>query len=335
MNLLWRIIQRYRAQRAFKRGHFSTPVPKPKPPMDRSPSDLIEDILREQITPLLKKHGFRKKGRTYYRPRQNWMDVLNVQSNKWNTSGDGSFTVNLGIFVPEVSRAVHGDDVTGDPHEYDCILRERIGFLGANGKPRLVGQDEWWKFDNATDLTALAEKVARDIETKALNYFERYRTYADMMGDIARGESGIAAVPNAAALAVLMGDKDKAQQLIEKAAQAEQPYANRVRRDRARIAERLGLSLDPPSGEQLVVVSMPIAYSKLTSTEQKYLNRLLDRVLDRLDEGKEYFDRITYSDCVCEIHLYSEDAPALVNKLESPVRSFSKRYCPAAISMKA
>jgi hypothetical protein len=80
------------------------------------------------LAPLVKKEGFSKSGRNFHRQSgNNWL-VVNVQASQGNIGTHGKFTINLGVYLPEVSLLV-SDPLRGKPKEYDCTVRKRIGCL--------------------------------------------------------------------------------------------------------------------------------------------------------------------------------------------------------------
>ena len=84
--------------------------------MPKSDFAVTLDSIQEQLTPLLKNRRFRVRGRTFNRITTDGLtQVLNVQMGSFDPPGTtyhpglrenlyGWFTINLGIYVPEVAR---------------------------------------------------------------------------------------------------------------------------------------------------------------------------------------------------------------------------------------
>ena len=69
----------------------------------------------------------------------------------------GKFTINLGVYVPDLARRL-GRIPKGDwTHEYDCHLRQRIG--------QLLSQpaDTWWSLDDPDAAAHTTERALREL----------------------------------------------------------------------------------------------------------------------------------------------------------------------------
>jgi hypothetical protein len=75
---------------------------------------VLKDHLLKELTPALRKLGFKKKGMTWRRDSGDLIDVVNIQGSRW---GGGAFYVNVGIYLGGDSR---------DPKEYECTFRHRV-----------------------------------------------------------------------------------------------------------------------------------------------------------------------------------------------------------------
>lgn len=303
---------------------FTVSAPQPKPAMTQDPGKTIDSLLKQYITPYLKAQGFTKTGHTYYRTRGDHQELINVQAGKWNSVEEGSLTFNLGIFIEEVCQAV-SDQPIGLPHEYDCLLSERIGFIGKDGQVSYTGNDKWWKFDHQSDMSMLGTELVEVLRDRGLTYFEYYTGDQRILDTLLKNDAPLSR-QFSAAMAVKMGDRERAQQLIEQAYNRKPEYRNSTLRSAARVAERLGLKLDPPTDEQLLIVRTTIAGDKPTPTERKIIDRLLSRLWDKLEDKTEYFDRFVFAPGTCELHYYSRDVSALAKRFEPALRSFTKKY---------
>ena len=109
----------------------------------------IDGILELSLKPILKQDGYRKSGRTWHREYKDAIQVVNIQSSRWNDSNEAGFAINVGCYYPQVAKLL-GDEVLQKPKEYECMTRARLGSL----KPERT--DLWWKItpDGATDSIA-------------------------------------------------------------------------------------------------------------------------------------------------------------------------------------
>ncbi|WP_052707869.1 DUF4304 domain-containing protein [Vibrio neptunius] len=123
-------------------------------------SKVIDAVIKMELVPFLKQSGFKKKGRNFYREHDNRIEVINIQSSQWNNGQAGRFTLNIGIYFPEIAKLAESPKFIGLPKEYDCTLRERIGLLTSENK------DIWWEVDSQSELSL----VGSDLATKARQF---------------------------------------------------------------------------------------------------------------------------------------------------------------------
>ena len=64
----------------------------------------------------------------------------------------GKFTVNVGVYVPEVDEYTMVKGPRSLPHEYDCCIQGRLGNLGPERT------DIWWEL-GTTSIHELAADV--------------------------------------------------------------------------------------------------------------------------------------------------------------------------------
>ena len=73
----------------------------------------IDSIVRERLAPLLKKNGFKKKARNFYQEFPDRVEVINVQASQWNEGNEGKFTINVGVYYPEISKIIEAPSCYG------------------------------------------------------------------------------------------------------------------------------------------------------------------------------------------------------------------------------
>jgi hypothetical protein len=164
--------------------------------MDKSVYVQRLDQVQAQAAGQLKPLGFRRSGRTFNRQAPSgFVQVVNFQMGQYPVGDSyelppmrinlyGKFTVNLGVYVPEVAE-LYGPQPRGKVvQHYDCQLRARLGDFIA---PR---QDRWWPLDS--DWVQSAPEVLRYLLGEGLGFLERFSTqkaisqnwvaYADRLG---------------------------------------------------------------------------------------------------------------------------------------------------------
>lgn len=126
----------------------------------------------------------------------------------------GKFTVNLGIFVPAMTRM--GTPKSDWINDYNCQLRKRLGeFLPEQA-------DVWWSLEHP----ATAEDVRREVIAYGVPWLARFGSY-DQIIDVfeaeGRGPLGMhpAAPLDVADLYMAIGEREKARDLLASYAAAQ------------------------------------------------------------------------------------------------------------------
>jgi len=135
------------------------------------------DETQAQFRDFFKESGFRKHGRTYNRTLPDGLaHVVNFQMGASDPPGTtyipglrenlyGLFTLNLGVFVPEVAE-IHGGGLPGRViHDYNCCIRSRLSELqGAN-------EDIWWHIPATPEAIA---NIRESLEHRGVAFFDRF-----------------------------------------------------------------------------------------------------------------------------------------------------------------
>ncbi len=144
------------------------------------------DEIQTALAPFLKGKGFKKRGRTYNRrSTDNLISVINFQMGAFDPPGTtyipgirenfyGLFTINLGIFVPEVYTALSEGEVKNFVPEYYCHIRARLGRLGPKR------QDIWWQANRSQELI---DDLQRRLEMDALPFLRHFESREAIMRD--------------------------------------------------------------------------------------------------------------------------------------------------------
>lgn len=137
------------------------------------------DDIQNALRPFLKGRGFRVRGRTFNRATEDGLtQVVSIQMGASNPPGTsyipglrqnlhGLFTVNLGIYVPEVARHHGGGEAKSWVQGGDCCVRARLG--DASGAER----DVWWP---ARSDAAVIDDLQRRLELGGFPFLERFST---------------------------------------------------------------------------------------------------------------------------------------------------------------
>lgn len=149
------------------------------------------DELESQLRPFLEQHGFRMRSRTCNCMTTDGLThVINFQMGRFDPPGTsyipwfrknlyGKFTVNVGIYVPEVFRHTHTIQPGSFIAEPDCCVRARLGNLGPEP------EDLWWKVRaNSRTVAELQLRLKRD----AIPFLERLQTRDALLNELGKIE---------------------------------------------------------------------------------------------------------------------------------------------------
>jgi hypothetical protein len=136
------------------------------------------DRLQGNLRPFLKEHGFRVKARTANRATSDGLThVINFQMGRFDPPGTsyipwfrqnlyGKFTVNVGVYVPEVAILRYGSKERSFAAEVECCVRMRLAQLGGEKA------DRWWNLPG--DQRAETD-LRRRFENDAFPFLARLR----------------------------------------------------------------------------------------------------------------------------------------------------------------
>lgn len=144
------------------------------------------DEIQRALRPVFKDRGFKVKGRTFNRTTEDGLvQVVGLQMGASDPPGTtyfpglrenlhGLFTVNLGVYVPDVARHHLGGEAKSWVQDYHCCVRARLA--EACGEDR----DLWWPAQS--DDTVLGD-VVRRLEVGGFPFLERYATRDKLLNE--------------------------------------------------------------------------------------------------------------------------------------------------------
>jgi hypothetical protein len=136
------------------------------------------DWVQREMRPHLKERGFRVRGRTFNRVTSDGLvQVVNIQTGSADPPGTtyipglrenlyGLFTVNLGVYIPEVAE-LRGEQAKSWVQDYHCAIRERLGPVSGEAR------DVWW---HARQDAAVADDVSSSLVKFGLPFLDRFAT---------------------------------------------------------------------------------------------------------------------------------------------------------------
>jgi len=204
------------------------------------------DELQARLRPFLDQLGFRMRSRTCNRVTLDGLThVINFQMGRFDPPGTsyipwfrknlyGKFTVNIGVYVPEVFRHSYTMEPSSFIAEPYCCVRVRLGDLGPEHK------DLWWKTRaNSRTVGELQLRLKRD----AIPFLARLESRNALLEELGKivETYGPGAPPRVISAIILAhcGQKEAAMQnLTTQARKAARPDHTEFLK---RLANRLGL----------------------------------------------------------------------------------------------
>ncbi|MGE8204689.1 DUF4304 domain-containing protein [Heyndrickxia sp. NPDC080065] len=143
--------------------------------------ELLKQIIKEDIAPLFKAKGFKKKGKNFAKIFPDFAWTVNLQSSKWNTKEEVEFTFNTGIFTDKLFGTFYLEKPPQFPTEVYSVLRLRINEL--KNEP-----DNWYKISISTNLDEVKRKIQNDIQNVIFQHLEKLQTIEDVIKEMVRKE---------------------------------------------------------------------------------------------------------------------------------------------------
>ena len=116
----------------------------------------FDQLLSGSVKPLLKAHGFGKKGLSFHRRLADLIFIINFQNSQGNTPAQTKFYVNCGIYSMKIDEVIGRTPCT-EPKEYECHFRKRISAL-------VNAAQDVYIVDERTNLQLLGARLLSDLE---------------------------------------------------------------------------------------------------------------------------------------------------------------------------
>jgi len=190
--------------------------------MAKSNFALAVDKIQDGLRPFFRDRGFKVRGRAFNRVTEDGLtQVVSIQMGPSDPPGTtyipglrenlhGLFTVNLGVYVPEVARHYGGEgEARSWVQEYHCCVRARLGEASDEKK-------DLWCHARADD--AVLNGVSRRLELAGLPFLERYSTRDKILTEWKdRSNNMGASNPPRIVMAIILverGESDRARALL-------------------------------------------------------------------------------------------------------------------------
>ena len=137
----------------------------------KPPREIVNECASAIHQAVLKPIGYRKSGFNWTLGNQ-WTRIINWQLSRWTSVDDVKFTLNFGVFIPDLHRIAERPQRDQPLKEPDCVIRARYGSLTPS---RL---DHWWKVDAFTDPAELIRDVTGAVVTYGLPWLASLMDYS-------------------------------------------------------------------------------------------------------------------------------------------------------------
>lgn len=191
---------------------------------------MIERIIRRYVHPVLKDHGFVRKGRIWNRLGTGDVgQTVDIQTSQWNHGSDGSFTINVGVFIPYIYSIYLAPATSTLIGPTPSTISLRIGALRDGGSllGEREGYDIWWDVGTDIDPDEVGRTVRDILLTRALPFLDKFTAPQDVVTFIrAHPNLNIQVWQECMHSAILLhnlGEPDRAQSILEQVAR-EHPY---------------------------------------------------------------------------------------------------------------
>lgn len=138
------------------------------------------EFIKSYIKPKLKEEGFRASGQTWWKIKEDFFIVINLQNSQWNIKEELSFCFNIGVGLtdnlsdPNKKKATYFDIVTQ--------LRE-AAYLSDKRNKHKYRQDGWlgYLLTDKTDLEDFKNELKNDFENDILPKLNGLETIQDCL----------------------------------------------------------------------------------------------------------------------------------------------------------
>jgi hypothetical protein len=135
--------------------------------------DRFNYLVKDKITPALKKRCFKKSELTWNKKINEFTQVVNIQKSKHSDTELVDFTLNLGVFSEMVFEIIWDKAAPKVAKEENCLLRTRIGPVIQNDFNG-TAKDQWWRIENSSDFDKLSAELVGIVENIAMPFLEKF-----------------------------------------------------------------------------------------------------------------------------------------------------------------
>lgn len=212
-------------------------------------SRMLNSYTKDAIAPVLLEAGFKASGRVFRRLSDEALQIVDIQSWKFNDSRRARFTIQVGVCFPKLLAAVAELEAyafyrpnLAKPGITECAIRRRLGmFLNPP-------QDTWWTVSATTGYLPPAEEVTGPLTTAALPWMQ-HASSLSMLDASSAGEHVLSSPVMQMAACLALGQDAAGTQAAALLAKGRHP--NRPDLEQSLFSELLSLRrLSPPRSSE-------------------------------------------------------------------------------------
>jgi hypothetical protein len=130
------------------------------------------------LSPLLKRHGFKRKSLTWNRASGDIVHVIDAQVSRFSGPDRVDLTVNVGIWARPLWIIYSAKETPSFVREHDCWPCFRIGQLLADF--RRDAKDVWWKLTGEADVEMVGTELCSALSDKCIPFLNGFRSLEDL-----------------------------------------------------------------------------------------------------------------------------------------------------------
>lgn len=126
----------------------------------------LNDLIKE-LAPFLKGMGYKKNKSSFLLEGEEVTYLIEFQESNYG-GNESSFTINVGIYIPQVIEIFACRKVPKKPVGADCPLLLRVGFINST-------HDKWWSVKDGVEA-----EIKKCIESDVNSFFSFFKTKKDV-----------------------------------------------------------------------------------------------------------------------------------------------------------
>lgn len=197
---------------------------------------MLTDLMKKHVAPLLKQRGFKKKDLTWNKSKDGVVQVVDFQLSRFSGDGEEDFTINLGVFDPQVWKKCWGKEPPKFIKEEDCFPRIRIGQL--LNKSSKESTDHWWTCSANNNESELFKEIQGFLEEKCLPFLNDMVNQHEVVQFYSSNSEHLMPIEKIY-LAIIknsVGDVHSSDELLSEVAAISKAWANRVNQVRSQLS---------------------------------------------------------------------------------------------------